>query len=77
MTTAKSVSEDSDDKSCNARRIHDLVVGIVPPEANSESILPHEGGQNMDYNVGTNADGTSDRDPLESVDRTSDTLYVF
>ncbi|XP_043268969.1 zinc finger protein 19-like isoform X2 [Venturia canescens] len=74
IATTKSVSEDSDDKGCNARRIHDLVVGIVPPEANPESILPHEGGQNLEYTVGNNADGTADRDPLEAVDRTSDTL---
>lgn len=54
------------------------VVEIIPPEDNPESILPHEGGQTLEYTVATTTDGgNSDRDPLEAVVRTSDTLYVW
>ncbi|XP_074108950.1 uncharacterized protein LOC141533791 isoform X1 [Cotesia typhae] len=54
------------------------IVEIVPPDDNPESILPHEGGsQSLDYNVTDSTDANSDRDPLEAVDRTSDTLQYF
>ncbi|XP_012279977.1 zinc finger protein 846 isoform X2 [Orussus abietinus] len=86
----KELSEDSDDKESRPRTIpsnlvQDLkleveangVVEIVPPEDNPESILPHEGGHAMDYNVTSTTDVNSDRDPLEAVVRTSDTLQYF
>lgn len=51
------------------------IVEIVSADDNPESILPHEGGsQNLEYNVTDSTDANSDRDPLEAVDRTSDTL---
>ncbi|XP_011299471.1 zinc finger protein 45 [Fopius arisanus] len=57
------------------------VVEIVPPEDNPESILPHGGGQGSQverlYPVGGGSDDNPDRDPLEAVDRTSDTLQYF
>ncbi|CAG5073991.1 Similar to ZNF768: Zinc finger protein 768 (Homo sapiens) [Cotesia congregata] len=54
------------------------IVEIVPPDDNPESILPHEGGsQSLDYNVTDSTDANSDRDPLEAVDRTSDSLQYF
>lgn len=48
---------------------------IVPPEDNPESILPHEGGQSLEYPVSSrSADHAADRDPLEADVRTTDTL---
>ncbi|XP_044003741.1 zinc finger protein 878-like isoform X2 [Aphidius gifuensis] len=76
------------DKNDNARTIQDLVqelkleiepnnvVDIVSPEDNPESILPHEGGQNLEYSVVSAQEENNDRDPLEAV-RTSDTLQYF
>lgn len=52
------------------------VVEIVRPEDNPESILPHEGGQNLDYSVTRAADTGTDRDPLEADVRSTDQLYV-
>lgn len=51
------------------------VVEIVPPEDNPESILPHDQtAQGLEYNVTNPTDESTDRDPLEAVDRTSDSL---
>ncbi|KAK0159659.1 hypothetical protein PV327_010752 [Microctonus hyperodae] len=56
------------------------VVEIVAPvDDNPESILPHEGGQQLEFNVSNDNDGNNDddRDPLAAVDRTADTLQYF
>ncbi|XP_046623863.1 zinc finger and SCAN domain-containing protein 2-like isoform X1 [Neodiprion virginianus] len=52
-------------------------VELVSPEDNPESILPHEGGHNMDYSAARTADGGTDRDPLEADVRSTDTLYTW
>lgn len=81
---------DESDKVMHSSTIQDLVqelkleveqnnvVEIVPPEDNPESILPHAGGQGSQverlYPVSGGSEENTDRDPLEAVDRTSDTL---
>ncbi|KAI4499128.1 hypothetical protein M0802_005711 [Mischocyttarus mexicanus] len=84
----KNIEEDND-KGAQAKSIQDLVrdlkreveatgvVEIVPPDDNPESILPHAGGQTLEYTVTTTADGNSDRDPLEAVVRTTDNMQYF
>lgn len=83
----ENVNEDSE-VGKNAKTVQDLVqelklevessnvVDIVSSEDNPESILPHEGGQNLEYSIVTAQDRNVDRDPLEAV-RTSDTLQYF
>lgn len=78
--------EDENDKGAQAKTIQDLVrdlkleveptgvVEIVPPDDNPESILPHTGGQNLEYTVASTADSSGDRDPLEAVVRTTDNM---
>lgn len=75
------------DKGAQAKTIQDLVrdlklkveatgvVEIVRPDDNPESILPHTGGQTLEYTVTSTADTvTADRDPLEAVVRTTDNM---
>ncbi|XP_003702506.1 uncharacterized protein LOC100877507 isoform X2 [Megachile rotundata] len=81
--------EDENDKGSQAKTIQDLVrdlkleveatgvVEIVPPDDNPESILPHAGGQTLEYTVTTATDTNSDRDPLEAVVRTTDNMQYF
>lgn len=88
IITGKNIEEDND-KGAQAKTIQDLVrdlkleveatgvVEIVPPDDNPESILPHAGGQTLEYTVTTTADGNSERDPLEAVVRTTDNMYVL
>ncbi|XP_047367663.1 zinc finger protein 45-like isoform X2 [Vespa velutina] len=88
IMTGKNVEEDND-KGAQAKTIQDLVrdlkleveatgvVEIVPPDDNPESILPHAGGQTLEYTVTTTADGNSERDPLEAVVRTTDNMQYF
>lgn len=83
VITGKNIEED---KSSQAKTIQDLVrdlkleveptgvVEIVPPDDNPESILPHAGGQTLEYTVTTAPDTNSDRDPLEAVVRTTDNM---
>ncbi|XP_012268247.2 transcription factor E4F1-like [Athalia rosae] len=52
-------------------------VEMVSSEDNPESILPHEGEQNLDYPVTRTTGGGTDRDPLEADVRTSDTLQYY
>ena len=87
-SAGKNANENNIDKGCQARTIQDLVqelkleveqngvMEIVQPDDNPESILPHEGGNTSEY-TGRNNDASNDRDPLEAVDRSSDSLYVF
>ncbi|XP_015595932.1 zinc finger protein 37 [Cephus cinctus] len=89
IVAGKSLNEESD-KNSQARTIQSSIVqdlklevepgGVVeigPPEDNPESILPHEGGQTLEYTVATSTDNGSDRDPLEAVVRTTDNLQYF
>ncbi|KAK2581969.1 hypothetical protein KPH14_002409 [Odynerus spinipes] len=88
IMTGKNIEEDND-KGAQAKTIQDLVrdfkleveatggVEIVPPDDNPESILPHTGGQTLEYTVTATADGSSDRDPLEAVVRTTDNMQYF
>ncbi|KAG7188391.1 hypothetical protein KM043_008042 [Ampulex compressa] len=81
--------QDVNDKGAQAKTIQDLVrdlkleveatgvVEIVPPDDNPESILPHAGGQTLEYTVTTASDTTSERDPLEAVVRTTDNMQYF
>lgn len=82
---AKLLLED-ETKKAQAKTIQDLVrdlkleveatgvVEIIPPDDNPESILPHAGGQTLEYAVTTTPDATSERDPLEAVVRTADNM---
>lgn len=86
VVTGKSVEDVEADKGMQAKTIQDLVrnlkleveatgvVEIVPPDDNPESILPHTGGQNLEYTVTSTADANTDRDPLEAVVRTTDNM---
>ena len=81
--------EDENDKGSQAKTIQDLVrdlkleveatgvVEIIPPDDNPESILPHAGGQTLEYTVTTAPDANPDRDPLEAVVRTADNMQYF
>ncbi|XP_031830305.1 uncharacterized protein LOC116426011 isoform X2 [Nomia melanderi] len=85
---AKLLLED-ETKKAQAKTIQDLVrdlkleveatgvVEIIPPDDNPESILPHAGGQTLEYTVTTTPDATSERDPLEAVVRTADNMQYF
>ncbi|CAL7942124.1 unnamed protein product [Xylocopa violacea] len=80
--------EEENAKRAQAKTIQDLVrdlklevdatgvVEIVPPDDNPESILPHSGGQTLEYTVTTTPD-TNERDPLEAVVRTTDNMQYF
>lgn len=87
ILTGKNAEEIEGDKRAQAKTIQDLVrdlkleveatgvVEIVPPDDNPESILPHTGGQNLEYTVTSTADTVNaDRDPLEAVVRTTDNM---
>jgi len=87
ILTEKNTEEIEGDKRTQAKTIQDLVrdlkleveasgvVEIVPPDDNPESILPHTGGQNLEYTVTSTADTVNaDRDPLEAVVRTTDNM---
>ncbi|XP_029044223.1 zinc finger protein 879-like [Osmia bicornis bicornis] len=88
VISGKSI-DDENDKGSQAKTIQDLVrdlkleveatgvVEIVPPDDNPESILPHAGGQTLEYTVTASTDGNSDRDPLEAVVRTTDNMQYF
>ncbi|XP_011693846.1 PREDICTED: zinc finger protein 271 isoform X2 [Wasmannia auropunctata] len=78
------------DKGAQAKTIQDFVrdlkleveatgvVEIVPPDDNPESILPHTGGQTLEYTVPSTADAVNaDRDPLEAVVRPDSMQYFF
>ncbi|XP_053979542.1 zinc finger protein 260-like isoform X2 [Hylaeus anthracinus] len=81
--------EDENDKGAQAKTIHDLVrdlklevegTGVmetVPPDDNPECILPHAGGQTLEYTVTTTSDTSQERDPLEAVVRTTDNMQYF
>lgn len=85
VIAGKSIEEEND-KGSQAKTIQDLVrdlkleveatgvVEIVPPDDNPESILPHAGGQTLEYTVTTAPDTNPDRDPLEAVVRTTDNM---
>ncbi|XP_012224417.2 zinc finger protein 271-like isoform X2 [Linepithema humile] len=89
--TGKNVEDVETDKGAQAKTIQDLVrdlkleveatgvVEIVPPDDNPESILPHTGGQNLEYAVTSTADTVvnADRDPLEAVVRPDNMQYFF
>ncbi|XP_012532707.1 zinc finger protein 37 isoform X2 [Monomorium pharaonis] len=90
LTEGKNVEELEGDKRAQAKTIQDLVrdlkleveatsvVEIVPPDDNPETILPHTGGQNLEYTVTSTADTVNtDRDPLEAVVRTTDSMQYF
>jgi len=90
ILTEKNAEEIESDKRAQTKTIQDLVrdlklkveatgvVEIVPPDDNPESILPHTGGQNLEYTVTSTADTVNtDRDPLEANDlniRTTDNM---
>ncbi|XP_011150321.1 zinc finger protein 271 isoform X2 [Harpegnathos saltator] len=88
ILTSKTVEEESD-KAVQAQSIHDLVrdlkleveatgvVKIVPPDDNPESILPHTGGQNLEYTVPPTTDTAADRDPLEAAVRTNENIQYY
>lgn len=85
ILTGKNVEDMEGDK-IQAKTIQDLVRdlkleveasgnAIVPPDDNPESILPHTGGQNLEYTITSTADTIiADRDPLEAVARTTDNM---
>lgn len=85
ILTGKTVEEEGD-KVVQTQSIQDLVrdlkleveatgvVKIVPPDDNPESILPHTGGQSLEYTVPAAADAAADRDPLEAAVRTNENM---
>lgn len=78
--------EEEGDKGVQTQSIQDLVrdlkleveatgvVKIVPPDDNPESILPHTGGQNLEYTVPATTDTATDRDPLEAAVRNNENM---
>ncbi|XP_018048050.1 PREDICTED: zinc finger protein 271-like isoform X2 [Atta colombica] len=84
----KNAKQTEDDKGTQAKTIQDLVrdlkleveatgvVEIVSPDDNQETILPHTGARNLEYTVTSTAD-TVNRDPLEAVVRTTDSMQYF
>ncbi|XP_018301198.1 zinc finger protein 260 isoform X2 [Mycetomoellerius zeteki] len=86
--TKKNVQQIGSNKGTQAKTIQDLVrdlkleveatgvVEIVPPDDNQETILPHTGAQTLEYTVTSTAD-TVNRDPLEAVVRTTDSMQYF
>lgn len=80
-------AEPKSDKNAHAKSIRDLVRDLklevdpnvaveIVSEENPETILPHEASntQTLEYVVTSGSSNSSDRDPLGTVDRPSDSL---
>ncbi|KYN06034.1 hypothetical protein ALC62_03034 [Cyphomyrmex costatus] len=84
--TKKNAEQIQGNKRTQAKTIQDLVrdlklkveaTGVVEIVSdNQEAILPHTGAQNLEYTVASTAD-TVNRDPLEAVVRTTDSMQYF